>query len=78
MVPDEQELINELTETEKELQEAKRMLSDAKRRWTDAETLVINAKIRKDKITESLRALRAQKVIAGEDYDLYDDEDSGR
>lgn len=74
----EQELLDSLAEVEKELNEARRLLSDAKKRWTEAESKVIDAKLRKEKLAEALRVLRAQQVIEGEDYALYDDEDSGR
>ena len=74
----EQEMLNELAEADKELHDAKRLLADARRRWTEAETTVINAKLHKDRIAEKLRIFRAQQVVPGEDYALYDDEDSGR
>lgn len=77
-MPHEQELLDSLAEVEKELSDARRTLADAKKRWTEAETKVIDAKLRKEKLAEALRVLRAQQVVEGEDYALYDDEDSGR
>jgi hypothetical protein len=74
----EQEMMIELSEADKELQNAQRLLSDAKRRCLDYETNVVNAKIHRERTSEALRVLRSQKVIEGEDYALYDDEDSGR
>ncbi len=74
----EQEILDELSEADKELQDARNLLAAAKRRLLDTETRVIDAKLHREKIAESLRVFRAQKVIPGEDYALYDDEDSGR
>ena len=73
----EQELLDSLAEAEKDWLDAKRKLTDAKKRWTEAETLCIDAKLHKERITEELRVFRAKQVIPGENYALFDDEDGG-
>ena len=71
-------MLNELAEVDKELTDARRSLVEAKKRCVDVETNVINASLHKERLTEALRLLRSQRVVQGEDYDLYDDEDGGR
>ena len=73
----EQELLDKLAEAELDWNDAKRRLTAAKKLWTEAETKCINTKLHKERLEESLRVLRARKVIPGEDYALFDDEDSG-
>lgn len=74
MDPREQELMAELKEANTTLQYARAALAEAKRKYTEAETILINAKLTVEKITESLRVIRNQQVVPDMKYDLYDDE----
>lgn len=73
----EQEILDELKEANLDLNSARSNFMEAKRRLVDAETGVINAKLRVEKLTEELRKLRVQKVIPGQHYSLFDDDDGG-
>jgi hypothetical protein len=74
----EQELLDKLAEAELDWLDAKRRLTAAKKLWTDAETKCIDTKLHKERLEESLRVLRAKKVIPGEDYSLFDEDDGNQ
>jgi len=71
----EQEILVLLEEAELDWKDAKRKLTYAKKLCLDTETKCIDAKLHKERLEEKLRVIRAQKVIPGEDYALFDDED---
>lgn len=73
----EEKLLAELKEANVELKNARTTFADAKRKLVDAETGIINAKIHVEKLTEQLRKLHIQKVIPGQHYSLFDDDDGG-
>lgn len=73
----EQELLAQLKEANTELQYARASFADAKKKLTEAESNIINAKIHVEKLTEQLRVIRNQKVIPGQHYSLFDDDDGG-
>lgn len=73
----EQELLAQLKEANMELQYARTSFADAKKKLTEAESNIINAKIHVEKLTEQLRLIRVQKVVPGQHYALFDDDDSG-
>jgi len=72
----EAQLLSLLENLNLEYLEAKRSLTEAKKRHTEAETNFINAKISREKLLEKLQTVKSKQVIIGEDYSLYDVEDS--
>lgn len=65
----------ELKEANEELRQARLIFAEAKRKLVDAESGIINAKLRVEKLTEELRKIAVQKVIPGQHYSLFDDDD---
>lgn len=70
----EQELIDRIAEAESAFKSAKIVHASAKMRAMETETLVIESKLKRDRLTEELRVLKSKQVVKGEDYSLFDDE----
>lgn len=73
----EEKLLAELKEANVELKGARAAFDVAKRKLTEAETGIINAKIHVERLTEQLRNLHIQRVVPGQHYSLFDDDDGG-
>lgn len=72
-MPTEQELLDQLSETNCQLDQAQRDLAHAKEKLVATETNIIDLKLFKERTEDALRLLQLAKVIIGEDYFLYDD-----
>jgi hypothetical protein len=58
----EQEILTKLSDAERDYKEACDRLVECKKKWTEAETLVIETKLQRDRIKESLRVHRNTTV----------------
>jgi len=72
----EQVIIKRIEEVARELKEARRDLKEFRRKAMDAETRTINFKIEYERLLEALRRINAAKVVEGESYSLFDDDDN--
>jgi vacuolar-type H+-ATPase subunit D/Vma8 len=68
----EQELLNQISETEDELKHARLSLSDLKEKLTSTETYLIGLKLKKDKLQAQLQKTRNEAVSATEYETAYD------
>jgi len=71
----EERLVKQFNAAALELKEARRILVEARRKATDAETRTIDAKITCERLIEQLRRIKSAKVIDGESYASYDEDD---
>jgi hypothetical protein len=69
---DEKKILEEMAKVEEEYKLAKAKLSKAKRDVLDAETVLINAKIRKERLAEALRVNRSTVPSAIPELTLRD------
>lgn len=66
----------QIEEIGKELREARDALKKFRAKALEAETRTINAKIEYERLLEVLRRINIAKVVEGESYALFDDEDN--
>lgn len=70
----EQELVKKIVDAQVHMNLAQIALRDAKKKCMEAESLLIEAKLKKERLEEELRMFKARQVIPGQDYAVFDDE----
>jgi flagellar biosynthesis chaperone FliJ len=70
----EQELLNQILETEDELKHARLSLSDLKEKLTNAETNLIGLKLKKNRLEAQLQKKRNEAVSVSEYETAYEED----
>ena len=70
----EQELLNQISETEDELKHARLSLSDLKEKFTATETYLIGLKLKKDRLEAQLQKQRNEAVSVSEYETAYEED----